>query len=104
MTKLIHHGQGQLVLQILVVEVALHGQVQSLRHLHPLVVDQHCLVSDLDTLDTPDAIILFMVQIEMNVISDLVDEALLMLHLKPIRDLMTSITCCSWSTPPEAGG
>lgn len=53
MTKLVHHGQGQLVFQILVVEVALHGQVQSLRHLHPLVVDQHCLVSDLDTLDTP---------------------------------------------------
>ena len=80
MTKLIHHGQGQLVLQILVVEVALHGQVQSLRHLHPLVVDQHCLVSDLDTLDTPDPILLFKVKIEMNVISDLVYEALLMLH------------------------
>ena len=103
MTKLVHHCQGQLVLQVLVVEVALHGQVQSLRHLHPLVVDQHCLVSDLDTLDTPDAILLFMVKTEMNVISDLVDAAL-MLHLKPIRNQMTSITCCSWSTPPEAGG
>ena len=48
-SKLVHHSQGQSVLQILAIKVALHGQVESLLHLIVLIVDHDSVVSYLET-------------------------------------------------------